>query len=1180
MNLLHKQRFPITQAIWVLAFSALSTFGALPSTDSNHVVSVLLTNGLVEVSRTNLPLWSRASVVAPDHLLRPGDRLRTGDRSRTAVLLADRTIKQMGPSSLMAVLPPKAATSRVGLLQGVFHFFHRDDPGEVEAESPSVSMVIRGTEFHVEVRPDGTTLVQLFDGRVDLHNAVGDLQLQGRDGAIVRPGQRPERAPVLFANQVIQWALYYPALLSEEELNLGPAVAQVLQGSLKNYSQGDLIQAIAIYPADRVPDNDSERLYFAALLLSVGEVAGANTSLDGLKAPNANEQRIRAALRSLISTSQGVEEPGPPLDRPSPTLAVEWMAESYRLQSLRNTRGSKGTNSLLAALFAAKQAVLVRPSFGFSWIRRAELEFSTGDRRSAMSSLVHGLVLSPRHAHAAALRGFILAAENRPREALHEFERAIEWEPHLASAWLGRGLIRIRRGDREAGMVDLEVAAALEPQRSVLRSYLGKALADAGDLPRARRELELARAFDPNDPTSWLYQALLDEKENRINSAIRELETAVRLNGNRALYRSQLSLDQDRAVQGANLARIYSDAGMPDVALHEAGRAAQRDYASPGARLFLAQAYDALRDPRQVQLRYETPWLNEYLMANLLSPVGAGSLSPYVSAQEFSKLFERDRVGLVSRTEYLSRGDWHQVGVQHGTFGRTAYAIEADGLWERGHYGNGEREALTLRARVKQELSPSDRLYLEVTRYDETSGDISQHLDPSQVNNGLRLRELQNPTVLIGWTHEWDASSRTLVLFSHLDDLYHVRNPLHSTAITLRDATTRQILDVLPVRLDQSYESQLAAWSGEIQHIKQASWLTWIVGARFQTGSFDSRGHQEDSQGNFLFFPPTFLEAVSSPLERITGYAWGYWELDSSLVAISGLSWDQLRFPANHRYSPLSSAAESRQRLSPKLGWVWSPSPHTTLRGAWWRSLGGVSLEQSYQLEPTQTAGFVHAYRSLIPESVAGSSAAPKQEGASVAWDQSHDCGLYYGVQLDWLTSRADRDRGVFEFEPLLLDVTPDVLREQLDFSERGIGTYIYRRLGEQWMIGGTYRFSRAELEDVFQGVPNPTAGGFVAGDRIRGTLQTARLMTRFRHSSGFFSGFETTWYSQSMASGELEDIWQSNVEAGWRFARRALEIRVALLNLTDRDYRLHPLNSLNEFPRERTLALGMRWQF
>ncbi len=107
------------------------------------------------------------------------------------------------------------------------------------------------------------------------------------------------------------------------------------------------------------------------------------------------------------------------------------------------------------------------------------------------------------------------------------------------------------------------------------------------------RNYKLAEKLDPQDPTPWLYSALLNQENNRINDAIRDLEKSQALNDNRSVYRSQLLLDQDQAVRSANLAAMYQDAGMDDVALREASRAVNYDYANYSAHLFLANSYNA-----------------------------------------------------------------------------------------------------------------------------------------------------------------------------------------------------------------------------------------------------------------------------------------------------------------------------------------------------------------------------------------------------------------------------------------------------------------------------------------------------------------------------------------------------------------------------------------------------------
>ncbi len=660
--------------------------GAQPVTGSaaTNEIRIVELQGTAEFSPATATTWVP---VQTNQVVHSFDRLRTGANSRMALLWSDRSVVSFGALTELEVLPPDSSDAQCGLhlLRGIVSFFHRDEPGRIRVITRGAVAGVEGTEFIVAADETERTTLSVIDGKVRFGNEQAMLLLTNGQQAVVEPGKAPVRTAGFIANNVLQWCFYYPAVIDLNDLPFTPEEQKILGESLQAYRSGDLLVALAKYPAGRLPGSDAERVYFAGLLLGVGQVEPAETALASLSAADASSrpQRVATALRQLISAVK--RQPNPAVVRPQ--LATEFLADSYYQQS----RANPGI-SLPSALDSARQTVTNSPDFGYGWERVAELEFSFGRTGPALEALDKSLALAPRNAQALALKGFLLAAQNRTGEAIGWFDQALAVDSALGNAWLGRGLCRIRRGDTAGGREDLLVAAALEPQRAELRSYLGKAYATTGDYPRAAKEYKLAEKLDTRDPTPWLYSALLNQEDNRINDAIRDLEKSQELNDNRSVYRSQLLLDQDRAVRSANLAAMYQDDGMDDVAVWEASRAVTYDYANYSAHLFLANSYSQLSDPNLINLRYETPAENEYLLANLLSPVVAGTMSPTISQQEYSPLFDRNRLGVASSTEYLSRGAWTESGAQFGTYENVSYAVEGFYHTDNGQQVNNDVE--------------------------------------------------------------------------------------------------------------------------------------------------------------------------------------------------------------------------------------------------------------------------------------------------------------------------------------------------------------------------------------------------------------------------------------------------------------------------------------------------------
>lgn len=1116
--------------------------------------------------------------------LQPETQFQVGTNSR-AVFRDQGTTAELGPGSRLTVQPSLLGRFRAFLQRGWFHFFHRDEPGHFELTTRTVVAAVQGTEFVMKVEEDRTTLIVL-EGTVVLSNAHVTLQLTNGQSGIAIAGQPPTPMARLETTiNEIQWCLYYPAVLDAAELGLRPVERQTLAGSLEAYRQGDLLAALRQYPAEHPTGSDAAQVYRAALLLAVGEVEQTEKMLAALPSSPSHSLRLAEALRRLIAAvKQGSEAKA---FASQTATASEWLAESYYRQSRTND-----LKALEHALEAAHQAVSNAPTFGFAWARVAELEFCFGRTERAAQALAEGLRWSPRNAQALAVKGFLLAARNHRQAALEAFEEAIAADPGLGNAWLGRGLCRISQSHLEEGRQDLQVAATLEPRRAFLRSYLGKAFSLTGDRPHAERELDLAKDLDPGDPTAWLYSALLKQQANRINEGIRELERSQELNDNRQLYRSRQLLDQDRAVQSANLADLYQDAGMTEVAVREATRSVQADYANYSAHLFLANSYDQLRDPNQVELRYETAWLNEYLLANLLAPAGAGVLSPTISQQEYSPLFERDGLGVVSSTEYLSRGAWTQAGAQYGRYASFAYSLEAFYRTDAGQRPNNDLEQRTLDVQLKQQITSQDHVYLQAITSDSGSGDLAQYYDPTDTHLGFRAQERQEPMLLAGYHRQWSPESHTLLLGGVLDDTLHFTDPSQPTLFLMKNAAGNVLAVPVsaPAVASLDYECHFSAVTLEGQQIWQANRHTLIAGTRYQYGDFDTTCRQ-GALSYTLFSARAGATAFSAPslawddqvgFQRVSGYGYWNWQVIHPLSFTAGVCYDRLRYPENFRVPPIIGSEDSTEQVSPKAGFLLTPFQDTTVRGAFTHSLGGVSFDQSFGLEPTLVGGFNQAYRSLMPESVVGSLSAARFETWSLALDQKIGGSTYAGVQFEWLESDASQSVGTRDL--VYTGAGPfDTTRfssahQTFDYVEENLAVTFDQLLGDCFAAGARYKASDAALNSGFSDVP------LLGRTELGATLHQAGLHLLFHHSSGFFAQAEELWLHQSNRGYTpglpTEDFWQCNLHAGFRFLQRRAELRLSLLNVGDQDYRLNPLNLTRELPRTRTLAASFRFHF
>ena len=1129
--------------------------------------------------------WKPASVGLP---LAIRDRLRTGEFSRAAVRFTDLSMLRVDELTTIEISPPIAPAGKAALdvKRGGTYFFSRDKAQEIEIRTPAANGALRGTEFELRVASNGRTRLTMFDGEVELGNAHGSVRLRSGEQAEVEVGRAPHKTAVIEAVNIIQWCLYYPAVLDPAELGLSAGDARALNA----YRAGDLPGAFGALRNKHGAGSTGDRLFRAALILSTGQVNKAHAALAGVPTSDSRRQAIEQMIAAVKL------QPWPRAG--DPRTSSEWMAESYHQQSRGN---------LEAALKAARQATELSPDFGYAWARVAELEFSFGRTLQSMKVLERGLELAPENAQAHALQGFLLTAENRMGAARRSFDKAIELDGALGNAWLGRGLCAIRHGREDDGRRDLQTAAVLEPNRSILRSYLGKAFSQVGINAKANLEFARAKEIDPHDPTPWLYSAIQRKQENRYNEAIDDLEKSVELNDNRRVYRSQFLLDQDRAIRGTNLAAIYQNNGMMEQSVREAVRAVNNDYASAPAHLFLANSYDALRDPNRVVLRYETGWFNELLLANLLSPVGSGPLSQFVSQQEYSKLFQKDGVGLSVLSEYFSDGRLRETGSQFGTAGNVSYSLDAEYYFDNGLRPNSQSSRFEAYGSFKLQLSPQDTVFFQTKYQDQEGGYLFQQYDPREIGRetsveqrsaaGLTKKvtknvpaltysshELQEPgLILAGWHHEWSPGSHTLLLLGRLasDDTLTVQDA--SVPYVVRDVSLRTpetlVADLNEGRIprdrdfysylrrfrgwpqvtafgsevfDIDYRNNFEIYGAELQQIFTFGPQTVLFGGRYQQGEFETQvllsdfKNGTDSFGTSRFAYPLIDQRSNRDFERVNLYLYSILRLTSWATLTGGITYDRMKYPSNFTNVPIDDREASLRGFSPKVGLSLHPWRGATLRGAYTEGISGTSFDESVRLEPVQVAGFLQGYRSVISESLIGTVAGSQYKLAGASFEQKLPTRTYLGLEYNVLEQDLDRRIGAtdsFDVFGSTIGNLPSSLNEKDIYRENILSASINQLVSDEWSFGASYRLTHAKFRQQLTGLGDSLARGLkndftvtyngatlngiaAALDKTAETnLHRVNLYALFNHSSGFFLRADADWYRQENDSIMLSPI-------------------------------------------------------
>jgi tetratricopeptide (TPR) repeat protein len=994
-------------------------------------------------------------------------------------------------------------------IQGVFNIFSRD-PRHLKVNTPYLNAAVEGTEFLVQAAPKESRVL-VFEGVVSAENQLGRLLLRRGEGAVAGPGQAPTKVLIAEPRDAVKWALFYPPVTHFSGKGMGPEI----RDALDRFKDGDSTAALAAL--ERVPTQQRDARFFglrASIFLYVGQVEPAQNDLSralALDAADGNAIALRSIVALVLDKPQEAVRFAEEGARLAPAAAAPQIALSYVHQSQFDLDG---------AWEDAKTATELEPDNALAWARRAELELARDNLDAALRAAKTSTGLNAHLSRTQTTFGFAQLLRFDAAAATKSFKRAIELDQVDPLPRLGLGIALTRQGRLRDGSRNMEIAAALDPDKSILRSYLGKAYYDEKRDELAARQFGLAKILDPKDPTPWFYDAIREQTENRPVEALDNLQQSIERNDNRAVYRSSLLLDSDLAARSAGQARIYEDLGFPRRALVEGWISVNADPGNWSAHRLLADTY--ARRPRRNAAR-----VSEMFQALMYQPINILPLQPQrqesslpilvrsgptdVGIDEFNPLFIRNGINLLVDGALGNNNTWGDSLVVYGLHDRFSGSLGQFHYQTDGFRVNNDQDDDIYNAFAQVALNPSLSLQAEYRHRKAEQGDLALNFDPEDFSRTFR-RRIDQDTARLGVRLRATPSSELLLSAISGNQDEH---------ITDED-------EVFPVEID----TDISAVQGEGQYLFRGEGINLIVGGIYNDISQDSLLGLDLSA---LFgercpaFSPIPCEGiVNLDARHGTGYLYANISMPAGFLWTLGYSYDDLDY---------ENLDFGKRRGYPKLGVQWDITDTVQVRAAYFEFLKPkLVVEQT--LQPTQVAGFSQFFDD--PEAT-----------ESEVYGFGIDTRLIRDVMLGLEVTHRD------VVGPLFFPLSGEV--EFWERTEDAFLGYAYWTPTNRLALSVHY-----EYEDV----SSDLNGFFGLGPALVRT-RSLPMQIRYFDPTGFFGGLTGTFVDQTVRDTPLgfdredESFWVVDLELGYRLPKRRGILSLEIRNLLDESFLYQDRNFL-----------------
>jgi tetratricopeptide (TPR) repeat protein len=442
----------------------------------------------------------------------------------------------------------------------------------VRLTTPTVTLGIRGTDWEVEVAPDGTTQLYVLSGVVHMANEFGSIEVGSGEAASAGRGSAPVKFRVVNPKARVQWVSAWRPdprhwTNAEEQSALSAVIARI--------EGGEYSAAIAeLQP--RAAGNAGAAKLLADLLLHGGDAAQAEKALAPFAASDSHAAVLQAHAMAL--------QDDVPRARALLASALARKPDDVDLLlAVGDMAILEGDAAAASAAYA--RAAALQPGNADAWYGIGLVETERENVRRARAALGESMKLRPDATRAASELGALETFANDLAQGRRLLQGVLARQPADFRALAALGLNELKAGRPAQALEDFLKAGVIEPHYARGWLYSGVAFYQQGDRKRALEAFRKAGELDPLDPMPHLYESIVEADALQFGDAI----AAARQAQARMPYLRSLNQAANDQKGHANLGSALASFGLNEWA----GFYAHEAY-SPywgGSHLFLADRY-------------------------------------------------------------------------------------------------------------------------------------------------------------------------------------------------------------------------------------------------------------------------------------------------------------------------------------------------------------------------------------------------------------------------------------------------------------------------------------------------------------------------------------------------------------------------------------------------------------